>query len=405
MQFDVRGFRPGEGVVQLVVEADDLATATQRARAQGLAVLSARPQRAPGGWPHLHLHLHLRTGLRRAPRFPLLQFTLELMALLKAGLSLPETLDALLEKEARAHVRPVLAAMRTRMFEGQSFSRVLASLPQAFPVLYVTTVRASERSGDLVESLARYVDYHERLDLVRKKVVSACIYPVALLLLGGLVVLFLLGYVVPRFSVIYAESGRDLPWMSLLLLRWGQGMQAHGAAIGAALLAACVLAAATARRLLPRLATLLTRIPTLGARLATYHLARFYRSVGMLLRGGTPVVPALAMVAGLLPADMQQGLARATQQIREGIGFSDAMAAAGLTTPVAARMLRVGENSGDMAAMMERIAAFHDEELARWIEWFTKLFEPVLMALIGLVIGAIVVLMYLPIFELAGSIG
>src|SRR6218665_1623590 len=290
--------------------------------------------------------------------------------------------------------------MRTRMFEGQSFSRVLASLPQAFPALYVTTVRASERSGDLVESLARYVDYHERLDLVRKKVVSASISPVALLLLGGLVIAFLLGYVVPRFSVIYAESGRDLPWMSLLLLRWGQGMQAHGAAIGAALLVA-----ATARRVLPLLATLLTRIPTLGARLATYHLARFYRSLGMLLRGGTPVVPALAMVAGLLPSDMQQGLARATQQIREGIGLSDAMAAAGLTTPVAARMLRVGENSGDMATMMERIAAFHDEELARWIEWFTKLFEPVLMAVIGVVIGAIVILMYLPIFELAGSIG
>ena len=400
MQFEVRGFRAGEGVVRLLVEADDLATATQRAHAQGLAVLSARPQRGLAGLPGLST---LRRG--RAPRFPLLQFTLELMALLKAGLSLPKTLDALLEKEARAHVRPVLATMRTRMFEGQSFSRVLASLPQAFPALYVTTVRASERSGDLVESLARYVDYHERLDLVRKKVVSASIYPVALLLLGGLVVLFLLGYVVPRFSVIYAESGRDLPWMSLLLLRWGQGMQAHGTAIGAALLVAAVLAAATARRLLPLLATLLTRIPTVGQRLATYHLARFYRSVGMLLRGGTPVVPALAMVAGLLPSDMQQGLARATQQIREGIGLSDAMAAAGLTTPVAARMLRVGENSGDMAAMMERIAAFHDEELARWIEWFTKLFEPVLMAVIGVVIGAIVVLMYLPIFELAGSIG
>lgn len=397
MQFDVRGFRPGEGVVRLAVEADDLAMATQRARAQGLAVLSAAPRRALPGLPALRL--------QRRPRFPLLQFTLELMALLQAGLSLPETLDTLLEKETRSDVRPVLAAMRARMFEGQSFSRVLAELPQAFPVLYVTTVRASERSGDLVESLARYVDYHERLDLVRKKVVSASIYPVALLLLGGLVVLFLLGYVVPRFSSIYAESGRELPWMSMLLLRWGRGMQAHGAAIGATLLALAVLAAAMARRLLPHGVALLTRIPAVGARLATYHLARFYRSLGMLLRGGTPIVPALGMVAGLLPLHMQQGLARATQQIREGIVLSDAMAAAGLTTPVAARMLRVGENSGDMAAMMERIAGFHDEELARWIEWFTKLFEPVLMAVIGIVIGAIVILMYLPIFELAGSLG
>src|SRR6218665_1136288 len=112
MQFEVRGFRAGEGVVRLLVEADDLATATQRAHAQGLAVLSARPRRGLAGLPGLST---LRRG--RTPRFPLLQFTLELMALLKAGLSLPETLEALLEKEARAHVRPVLATMRTRMFE------------------------------------------------------------------------------------------------------------------------------------------------------------------------------------------------------------------------------------------------------------------------------------------------
>jgi len=94
----------------------------------------------------------------------------------------------------------------------------------------------------------------------------------------------------------------------------------------------------------------------------------------------------------------------ATQRIREGVATSQAMGEAGLTTPVAARMLRVGERSGDMATMMDRIAAFHDEELARWVDWFTKLFEPILMALIGVVIGGIVVLMYMPIFELAGSL-
>jgi len=404
MQFDVRGFRASAGVVHVLIEAEDQAAALLRAREQGLAVLSATPTTSK---TTNRISTKRFAGLRlgtRQPRFPLLQFTHELMALLQAGLSLPETLDTLLEKETRASVRPVLASMRTRMFEGQSFSRVLESLPQSFPMLYVTTVRASERSGDLVESLARYVDYHERLDLVRKKVVSASIYPAALLVLGGLVILFLLGYVVPRFSTIYAESGRDLPWMSRLLLQWGQGVQTHGAAIGAALLAAIVLSIALARHLLPRLVAWLTRIPSVGSRLATYHLARFYRSLGMLLRGGTPIVPALQMVAGLLPHNMQGGLARATQQIREGIGLSDAMAAAGLTTPVATRMLRVGEKSGDMASMMERIAAFHDEELARWIEWFTKLFEPVLMAVIGVVIGAIVVLMYMPIFELAGSL-
>jgi general secretion pathway protein F len=124
----------------------------------------------------------------------------------------------------------------------------------------------------------------------------------------------------------------------------------------------------------------------------------------MLLRGGTPLVAALGMVSGLLPPDLRERLARATVRIREGASISTAMDESELATPVASRMLRVGEKSGDMAEMMERIAVFHDEELARWIDWFTRLFEPLLMALIGVVIGAIVVLMYLPVFELAGSL-
>jgi general secretion pathway protein F len=110
------------------------------------------------------------------------------------------------------------------------------------------------------------------------------------------------------------------------------------------------------------------------------------------------------MLTTLLPPDLRGQLLSATQRIKEGVATSQAMGDARLTTPVAARMLRVGERSGDMAAMMDRIAAFHDEELARWVDWFTKLFEPLLMALIGVVIGGIVVLMYLPIFELAGSL-
>ena len=126
--------------------------------------------------------------------------------------------------------------------------------------------------------------------------------------------------------------------------------------------------------------------------------------MGLLLRGGTPLVSAFGMVSGIMPEALRPQLADAAQRIREGASLSVAMDAAGLTTSVASRLLRVGERSGEMAEMMDRIAVFHDEELARWIDLVTKLFEPLLMALIGLVIGVIVVLMYLPIFELAGSL-
>jgi general secretion pathway protein F len=135
-----------------------------------------------------------------------------------------------------------------------------------------------------------------------------------------------------------------------------------------------------------------------------YQLTRFYRTLGMLLTGGISVVPALGMVAGLLDPDLRARLDTATRMVREGRSMSVAMESAGLTTSVALRLLRVGERSGQMGEMMERIATFHDEEMARWVDWFTKTFEPLLMAIIGVVIGGIVVLMYLPIFELAGSV-
>ena len=148
----------------------------------------------------------------------------------------------------------------------------------------------------------------------------------------------------------------------------------------------------------------LWRIPAVGERMHIYQLARFYRTLAMLLKGGIPAVSALDMVSGLLQPSLRGKLMLASNNIREGQTISQAMEANELTTPVALSMLRVGEKSGNMGEMMERIAAFHDEEMARWVDWFTKLFEPLLMATMGIVIGVIVVLMYMPIFDLAGGI-
>jgi general secretion pathway protein F len=124
----------------------------------------------------------------------------------------------------------------------------------------------------------------------------------------------------------------------------------------------------------------------------------------MLLKGGMPLVAALEMGAELLHAALRERLAAASLAISEGLPVSESMDRNGLTTPVAMRLLSVGEQSGNMGEMMDRIAIFHDEEISRWVDWFTRLFEPILMGVIGIVIGVIVILMYMPIFELAGSL-
>jgi len=393
MEFEIRALRGAEGLVTVALEAPDEISALEQARAQGLAVLSARPRRALPSFASPF-----------AARFPLLLFSQELVALLSAGLSLPEVVETFAEKEARPEFRRIFAALRESLYEGRSFSQALERFPETFPGLFVATVRAAERTGALAEALGRYIAYHERLDAVRRKVISASVYPIVLLGVGGLVVLFLLGYVVPRFAGVYEEVGRDLPWLSQLLLEWGRLINANGAILAVVFVAVLIAATLGFTRLKEVAGRLARRIPAIGERLRVYHLARLYRTLGMLLRGGTPLVTALGMVSGLMPAAMRPQLAAGTQRIREGASISAAMEAAGLTTPVALRLLRVGEKSGEMAEMMDRIAAFHDEELARWIDLVTKLFEPLLMATIGVVIGVIVVLMYLPIFELAGSL-
>jgi general secretion pathway protein F len=148
---------------------------------------------------------------------------------------------------------------------------------------------------------------------------------------------------------------------------------------------------------------LLWRIPRLGERLRVYNLGRLYRTLGMLLRSGIPVVAAIRSASGMAGPELREQLAAAVGDIEEGQPISEAMTRRGLTTPVALRMLRVGERTGRMSELMERIAAYYEDDMARWTDWFTRLFEPVLMLVIGGVIGLIVLLMYMPIFDLVGG--
>lgn len=395
MRFAVKALRGSDAIISMVLDAADRDDAMRQAQASGLAVLSLSRE---ADWR--------LPGLRRRAKFPLALFAQELLALQEAGLTLVEAIEGLAEKENAGPTRTVLDHLKTQLHQGRTLSQSMQDLPEVFPALFVSTVRATERTGDLPDALRRYIAYESQLEVVRKKIVSASIYPVLLIAVGALVLLFLLGYVVPKFSHVYEDIQGDLPLLSRLLLESGKFLEANGVAAGLAFLGACIalVRLATLPHVRRWIGTKLWSVPAIGERMRLYQLARFYRTLGMLLRGGTPVVTALDMAAGLLSPALRGSLALAAQSIREGRSISDAMSANNLTTPVALRMLRVGERSGRMDEMMERIAAFYDDEISRWVDWFTRLFEPLLMAVIGVVIGGIVVLMYLPVFELAGSI-
>jgi general secretion pathway protein F len=388
----------GDAVSLLALEASNAAQARSVAESQGFSVLNIKAAGLSFG--------NLLSTKSAKSKFNLMLFSQELLALLESGLSLVEAIEALAEKEQQAESKAVLNQVIVALYEGLPFSGALEKEPQVFSPLYVALIRSSERTGDMVQALARHVTYQTQIDAVRKKIVTASIYPVLLLVVGGLVVLFLLGYVVPKFSTIYESTGADLPWMSQLLLSWGRLLQEHGKEVFATFVALVALLCFTLSRPSVRAAIMrkVWQIPALGEAMRIYQLARFYRTLGMLLRGGIPLVTAMGMVSSLLQPLLRNSLEKVVMDVREGKPMSAAMEQHGMTTSISIRMLRVGERTGQMGDMMERIGAFYDEEISRVVEWLTKLLEPALMIIIGLVVGLVVVLMYMPIFELAGSI-
>jgi general secretion pathway protein F len=398
MQFAVRTLAPDMSISNLVVDAADALDARRQVEARGLFVSAVEPARSS---PFAGLSFG-RTG---GAKLSLVLFSQELLALLNAGLGIVEGLEALLEKEASPGARGVLERLLAGLREGKRFSSVLAAQPDLFPPLYVGIVRAAEGTSDLPRALSRYIDYQQRIDLVRAKIVSASIYPVILLLVGGGVSAFLIGYVVPKFAEVYQGAGRTLPWMSQLLLDWGQFASRHGSAILVAALLAIVGLAAGVRHLVRSggINRLLVRLPGIGERARIYELSRLYLTLGMLTEGGITIVGAIETVQPMVSGSVRKGLAQARAAIESGQPLSNAFEANGLTTPISLRMLRVGERTGDMGPMLTQSAAFYDGEITRWIDRFTRTFEPLLMAAIGLVVGAIVVLLYMPIFDLAGD--
>ncbi len=399
MQFRLKVYSESAGVLDWRIDAASAAEASRKADERGYLVLSV----SGAGWKGV---FPAAISLRRRERFALLLFSQQLLALLEAGLVLVEAIEALSENEPDAQARAVMRQLLDQLYSGRTFSDAMAMQPEHFPPFYIAALRASERSGGMTESLRRHIAYQGQIETVRKKVVSAMIYPAVLLAVGALVTLFLLGYVVPRFSHIYAERSTDLPFLSLALMRWGKLVGAHGGKLLFAFALAVPAAAWLATREPVRrwLGARLWALPLIGERMRVYQLARLYRTLGMLLGGGTPIMGALGLVPGLLSPLLRPRLESAVLAIREGQSISIAMHAAGLTTPVGHRMLQVGERTGQMGEMMERVAAFYDDEVSRWVDVFTKVFEPALMALIGVMVGGIVILMYLPIFELVGTI-
>lgn len=388
------------GAVQATrVAAPSEQLATQHVQLGGMRVISCcAVARVHGGVPAV-----LR---QRRARLNIGLFTEELAALLEAGLGMIDAIKTLGGKERDVAARHSIDRIASDLSQGQPLSKALANQAALFPALLIAAAAASEQTGDLVPALRRYSAHVEALNALRGKVVGAAIYPALLLAVGSVVVLFLLGVVVPRFALLLEGANANLPLASSLLLDCGKAIGAHPSVFAGALCAAVVLLFAFFRRAVRSGWQIrgLQRVWIAGPLLRRFRHSQFYRTNAMLVQGGIPALRALAMSRSLLTPEDQHGLDRATKSIAEGKRIGPALADAGIADPIALRMLEVAQRTGRLPAALARIADFQEAQLARAVAVASRLVEPALMIFIGLVIGAIVVLMYLPIFDLAASL-
>jgi type IV pilus assembly protein PilC len=338
----------------------------------------------------------------------LLTFNQEMLVLIKAGMPIMQVLDAILERHDNGKLSEILRQVRDDVKSGTALSSAMEKHGRAFPTLYVASIRAGERTGDLPLTIRRYIQYLKRVDSIRKKVVAAMFYPAILIVFAGMAVTLLLLYVVPTFAQVYTDSGSQLPLPTRMLIEFTSFLRRFAPL--ALLLGVGVVAVyrkwvgtESGRFVVDRFKL---TVPVVGDVFTKYSVAGFARTLATVLGSGIPIVESLRMSIGTLDNRfMEKKLFEAVRFVEEGGRLSTAFERVNIMPPLALRMLGVGETTGSLEDMLVDISDHLEDELEERMQLLTTAIEPAIMVIMGVVIGAIIIAMYLPVFKIAGTVG
>jgi type IV pilus assembly protein PilC len=400
MEFRCRLASATGQVTEGVYVADSEAALRRELEEKGLYVLDVRAARRGLG-----ALTASRGGRIKLHEF--LVFNQELATLLKAGMPLVQSLEILRRNVPNPVLKGLLDDVYEKVRSGTALSEAFEAHPRHVTPIYTASLMAGERSGSLEQVLRRYVAYVQVLSAVRRRVVSALVYPAVLTLLSVAVVAIIVVRVVPEFNAFYAGFDAELPLATRVIVAVSEGVRSQILLILAAV-AALVLAGRWAFRQpeqRQRIDHVILRLPALGGIARQFATSQLSRTLATLLGGGIPLVTALDVASrSVSNRHIAAQMADITRQVREGQPLSTAMAAKGEFPDVSVKMVEVGEATGALQDMLNAIADFYDEDIETKLGRFLLLIEPILLVVMGIVIAALLIALYLPVFQLSSAL-
>ena len=368
----------------------------QQLRKQGLTILSVDLDETSG--------LRKKRRRRRVKSNDLVIFSRQLATMVDAGLPLIQALDALHEQTEQAGFKAVIGELIAAIEQGASFSEALAQHPKVFSGLFINMVRAGETSGTLSEILDRVAGYLEASAALRRKVISAVIYPAVVSGMALAITILLMVKVIPVFEDIYESFDSALPLPTQVLLAMSKFMRRYfflgiGAVVVAVVGLKMWIKTESGRFCFDRFKF---RVPVFGELNKKICVSRFARTLGVLVRSGVPILSSLDIVGKTAGNKViEAAVGEAIEEIKRGENIAEPLAASQVFPPMVTRMISVGEQSGKLDVMLEKISDFYDDQVNATVAALTSLIEPLLIAFLGIVIGGIVICMFMPLFKLA----
>jgi len=402
MEFRARVATAGGEISESVYVADSEDRLRRELAEKGLFVLSLQRR---GMLPAFGVN---RSRRHRIKRQEFIVFNQELATLLKAGMPLVQSLDILRQRVLNPTFKAVLDGVYEKVKAGAALSDSFAEHPELFPAVYSASLMAGERAGNLDEVIRRYVAYEKVIGAVRRRTISALIYPAILVTLMLVLVGIIVLRVVPAFSEFYSQFGKALPLSTRIIVGLSNFVVANFALIAVAVGAVIVFGVSwwkqPGQRV--RIDKWLLELPWAGETVRKFATAQLARTLATLLGGGIPLVNSLEIGTRAMTNRYLAGeLGEVGRRVREGDSFAQSLLARGVFPDVAVKMVEVGESTGALQEMLSSLAEFYDEEIETEVARFITLIEPLILVVMGAVIALVVLALYMPLFELSSVVG